>query len=672
MVALVRDFGRRYPAGRAGLGLLGGVLAMAAALAVIAGAVVFADRSVLHFWHEIRTVYRDHGVGSRLDFTWFFYGMQTAWQHADPIQRLYSIPAQDRWMQQNHFPYDHSDVFGYPPPFALLWSPLAALPYVAARQLWTQINIGALGVGMAIAAWHASPRFGLARWLLLASMGLWAVSLNSNFYWGQPNAITLALVALGVAGVLRPHPRPWQAALGGIALGLGAVFKLTPVVVLAYLPIRWLLTLHTDRGRAAGIGALAGWATIAVTCAAAGLVLGWPTLSIYLHQTIPAVERSAWAHGAAPWNQSFRGILMNWHHTDRWLTHASDLFALGVFALAGAVVALRPALDFRLEAALAALLVLLCSPSLEDHHLTVAILPWVLVWGYLLDRLSDWRKFWLLPLLLTFVGASVALVAPNRLHWPPVLLGGSVGVPVPPGDYDRVYMLGAASYGPVAFTLRLQYRGAGTGSVAANWPDWWSPDNPLHPVLSGIAENAGKVSNGHVGLYGFSYPVRSGATLTGLGLPAKLPQQNGGPEALHVVAVTLERADGGGFVQVPLAYNARGIASSAGTRARQEVTFDGNGNLFWTGAWQQGMQRFTVGGTRVPFAMPGANATANVLNIPPAATSPAPGGPKWLQVVLGKAPSFVAIALLFGTAWLAAAAEAGEPDGPRDSAVWGH
>lgn len=712
MVALVRDLGRRHPAGWAAAAVLGRILAVVAALAVITGAALFADRSVLHFWHEIRPIYHDHSINSRLDFTWFFYGMQTAWQHADPAHRLYSVAAQDQWMQRQHWPYDHSDLFGYPPPFALLWSPLAALPYVAARQLWTQINIAALGLGLVVAAWHASPRFGLARWLLLAGMGLWASPLTGNFYWGQPNAITLVLVALGLAGVMRPgrtahrpvadpppdalpvarplpvtRPRPatsppgpqslgadawwsWPAALGGVALGLGAVFKLTPLFILAYLPLRWLLDFRGARGRAAGVGALTGWATVALTCAAAGLVLGWPTLTTYVHQTIPAVERSAWMHGAAPWNQSFRGILMVWHHPDRWLTHASDLFAVGVFALTVAVVALRPDLDYRLEAALAALLVLLCSPSLEDHHFTVAVLPWILVAGYLLDRLADWRKWWLLPLVFTFIGASVALVAPNRLHWPPVVFGGSVSVPVPPGNYDRVYMLGAASYGPVAFTLRLQYRGAATGSAAAHWPDWWSPDNPLHPVLSGIAENAGKVSNGHVGLYGFSYPVRPEDTLTGLGLPSKLPQQNGGPEALHVVAVTLGKA-GGGFVQVPLAYNARGIASAANTRARQDGTFDGNGSLFWSGVWRRGLQGFTVSGARVPFAMPSA-AAANVLNVPPTATSPAPGGPRWLQVVLGKAPSFTAIALLFVTAWVAAAAESGPARDSKKASAWGH
>lgn len=664
MGALDRRLGRWASSGPVAVALLGRVAALLLALAVLAGAAYFADRSLLHFWHEVGPIYRSHSVSSRLDFSWFFYGMQTAWMHTDPVRSLYSITAQDAWMTAHHLPFDHSDVFGYPPPFALLWSPLASLPYLAALRLWTEINLAALGVGVGIAAWHASPRFGWARALVLAGGALWAQPLVSNFYWGQPNALTLALVALGLFGIMRERPTRWTAVLGGVAVGLATVFKLTPAVILVYLPVRWLLSRRAERGRAALVGAVAGWATVAVTSVAAGVALGWQTLPQYAFRMIPAVERSAWAHGAAPWNQSFRGILMVWpRHNAHYLTHAADLFGVGVFLLAVLLVALRPALDVRLEAALVALLVLLCSPSLEDHHFTVALLPWVLLGGYLLDRLSAWRRLWLLPLAAAFTVASVALIAPRQLHWPPAFLTGAASVPVPAGRYNRVDMLGGATWGPVRFTLRLRYAAGPAGAVQGNWPDWWSPGNPLQPTISGAAVDAGKVSNGNVGLYAFSYPVRPGDTLVSLGLPAGLPQQSGGQEGLHIVAVTLERAGGTSasrFVPVHLPYNARGIAWAPGARVATAISFDGSGNLFWSPTWNAGPFTAVVQGGPVPFELPAARAAANVLSVPAPSSGVVVvtrGGPKWQQVVVGRAPFFLGIALLFVVAGAAVAVE---------------
>jgi len=652
----------RAPQGRLRLAAtLGGrSLALLAALATLALAALFLRQSLHFFWGEVGPIYRDRSLSSQLDFSWFFYGMQVVWRHTDPAQRLYSIPAQDAFMKALHFPYDSSDLFGYPPPFALLWSPLAALPYVAARTLWTQLNLVALGVGLAAAAWHASPRFGLARFVVLGSAGLWATTLQSNFYWGQPNALTLALLALGLLGICQQRPRPWAAALGGVALGLAAVNKLTPLVVLAYLPLRWVLTRRTDRGRAAGIGACAGWATVAASSALSGQVLGWSTLSTYVRQTIPAVERSAWAHGPAPWNQALRGVLMLWEHNAHTLNHQALLFGVALFALVVLLGALRPALDVRLEAALCALLVLLCSPSLEDHHFTVAILPWILLGGYLLDRLPAWRRAWLWPLAGLFAVASLGLIAPARLHWPPALPVRAISVPVPPARYSRVFMLGAATYGPVTWTLHLRYRGAPTGALTAVWPDWWSPGQPLQPAIVGVAEERGTVNNAHVGLYAFGYPVSAAAPLLDLRLPSGLPQQNGGPEGLHLVAVTLQTA-AGGFVQLHLPFNARGIAASARQGQAAPGSFDGGGNEFWSPDWPAGVLQERVGGTLVPFIPSSAQAAFNTLSAPePAGAAVGPASRRqYLSTVFADAPGLVALGLLLLVAAVAAAGDGG-------------
>lgn len=657
---------------RARPGSLGPQRWLEAAAAVVAAAVAAA--SLLHFWHAVGPIAGNRGIGSRLDFSWFFYAMRVAWDHRNPAQRLYSVAAQDLWMRRHHFPYDHADLFGYPPPFALLWAPLGALTYEAARQLWTEINLLALGLGIAVAAWHASPAFRWWRWLLLAGLALWAQPLISNFYWGQPNALILALLALGVAALCRPRPPRWAAVLGGIAIGLAAVLKVTPAILLVYFPLRWLGDRRSPRGQAALWGSAAAWATAGAACLASGLVLGWSLLPTYVLHTLPAVEHSAWVHGPAPWNQSFRGILMIWPgHAPHALTRDSELFGLGALGLCLLLVLRRPALDPRLEAALASGLVLLCSPSLEDHHFTVAILPWLLLGGYLLDRgaawlanLRGWPAFLpagvgalcLVPLGGAFAVASLGLAAPSHLRWPPPLLAPRVTVPVPAGRYQRVFILGSASYGPVPFMLRLLLRGAPARAVPTSWPDWWSPGRPLTPVLTGAAVRAGHTSNPRVGIYGFAYPVPSAHDLRGIAFPAALPRRNGGQEALHVVAVTLERASPATprYLPLSLAGNAHGIAATPNARVAPQRSFDGTGNLFWSPTWPAGRFTATVSGSSVPFDLPSGAARRNVLSLP----APNAPGPGWFSMVVDRAPFFVAIASLF----LATGAATLEGDGP--------
>lgn len=638
-------------------------------VAAVIVAALLADHALLRFWHQIAPIYRSHALGSRSDFSWFFYGMQAALRPG-AASHLYNVGAQDLWMRSHGFSYDHLDMFGYPPPFALIFAPLGALPYAAARTLWTQINLVALGVGIGVAAWHAGPPRSIARRLLLVAGALVFQPLYANFYWGQPNALVLALLALGLWGIFRERPQRWAAVLGGVALGLGTVLKLTPAVVLAYLPLRWLLDRQGSRGQAALLGAVGGWVTVAVASAAAGAVMGWSVLWTYVAQAVPAVERSAWGHGPAPWNQSFRGLLMIWHRSAPWLGHASDAFAVGVYLLALLAVVLRRRLDPRLEAALAGLLVLLCSPSLEDHHFTVALLPWVLLGGYLLEQAGRWqglRSAALLPVAAAWLVGFVALVNPAQLHWPPTLPVRSVSIAVPAGTYDRVYLLGAASYGPVQFHLGLRYRGAPSGSLAADWPDWWSPGKPLPPALRGEAVSGGQVHNASVGLYAFAYPVATRGELVALQLPRTMPSSNSSSAALHIVAVTLRRPNGS-LVQVHLHYNTRGIAPSAAANAAKTLSFDGAGNLFFSPAWPGGTLETVVSGASVSFALPSPTAAANTLSVPPPASAVVVARPGRLHTLLTRAPYLVGISLLFLAAWLAGVLGPEPREGPEPEA----
>ena len=634
----------------------------AAHVCAVTLAAAFAVWALGHFWSQIAPIYRTTALNSRLDFTWYDYAFQTVWRHLDPTRHLYDVARQDRWMVAHHLPYDHTDLYSYPPQFALFWSPLAALPLPAARTLWTQINLGAFFLAVAVAAAYARPRLEPAGWLLLVGLGLLAHPVRGNFFWGQSDALTLLLVTLGLASCLRTNPSRGAALVGGACLGLAAVFKVTPTIVLVYLPSRWALGRDTPRGRSAGLAGLGGWIVVAVSSLVVGWTMGWSILTTYVRQTLPAVEHSAWLHGPAPWNQSFRGILMVWGVNRPGLTTAADTFAVAVLVALLALVALRPQLDVRLEAAGAALLVLLCAPSLEGHHFTVAVLPWLLLGGYLLEALP--RRAWAWPAAAVFALGSAAFIQPTVVHWPPAWLTlGGRRLAVPPGRYRRLYLLGASSYGPVQFTLHLRYRGGARGSLAAVWPDWWSPGRPLAPAIAGLA--VGHAPRGQrVGIYAFRYPLDPSRTLEALVLPSRLPAQHGGPSALHVVAVSLRTA-AGGLRTMPLGgiANADGIVPGPSAGGLDHTSFDGAGNDFWSTHWPTARTwRTRVNGHPVGFRLPRPGRRAfNVLSTPAATQT---NGTSWPSVLVNRAPHFVSIAAFFISTLALAFTESARPRRP--------
>ncbi len=218
-------------------------------------------------------------------------------------------------------------------------------------------------------------------------------------------------------------------------------------------------------------------------------------------------------------------------------------------------------------------------------------------------------------------GWSPAAVAPAALHWRTPFLRPTAGFAVPAGHYRTLYLIGAASYGPVHFAITLRYRGAPAAAIAADWPDWWSPGNPLPAVIAGSAVRGGQVAHA-VGLYAFACPLDQGTDLVGVRLPAQLPQQNGGQEAVHLVAATLARA-GGGYLTVPLRFNADGLVPALSFQPPGGGSFDGYGYTFWSPHWPGASLTADVGGAEVPFALPPPRAGDNVLS------DPAPAPPPW-------------------------------------------
>jgi alpha-1,2-mannosyltransferase len=110
--------------------------------------------------------------------------------------------------------------FASTPLVAWLFAPLTLFSEPVAYAIWTFLSLAAL-----VLAWHiAAPYKGLAKFtLLLLALGL--APFYANFYFGQPNTILMALVAIG--WWLCIHDRPFAA---GAALALATSIKPQAVI----------------------------------------------------------------------------------------------------------------------------------------------------------------------------------------------------------------------------------------------------------------------------------------------------------------------------------------------------------------------------------------------------------------------------------------------------------
>lgn len=176
---------------------------------------------------------------------------------------LYALSPGDRPIQLN--PPFYTSPFLYPPSFALLWRPLAALPAEAGLWAWWAAT------GLTLTWWlgqrmrDSGLRTALAALVLAFPIGQTIATANLNGF---------VLVAFGVCWTWRDRPRA-----SGLVVGTLAAWKLFPGFLILWMVI-------TGRWRAAvwAIGACAAWTV-------AGLFLVGPDVTLtYLRDVLPATE----------------------------------------------------------------------------------------------------------------------------------------------------------------------------------------------------------------------------------------------------------------------------------------------------------------------------------------------------------------------------------------------
>lgn len=173
--------------------------------------------------------------------------------------------------------------FVYPPFAAVLFGPLAWLPFPVLAAAWTVAGVALLAVVV--------RRCGAAGPLLVASVALatWLDPVRTTLYLGQINLVLLALVACDLSG--RPDSR-WR----GVGVGLAAALKLTPLLFVAHL-------LLTRRFRAAATAL----GTFVVAGAVGFLVAPADSVTYWLRGTFLAADRIS--DVAGPSNHSLTGFL---------------------------------------------------------------------------------------------------------------------------------------------------------------------------------------------------------------------------------------------------------------------------------------------------------------------------------------------------------------------------
>jgi alpha-1,2-mannosyltransferase len=245
--------------------------------------------------------------------------------------------------------------FTYTPCAALLFTPLAWLPWGVLRWLAVAGNLTLLTV-CAHLAWGMVGARGTHRRVAAAATAavlLWTEPVQETLRFGQINLLLLALILYDIS-------RPAHARTRGIGIGLAAGLKLTPAIVIPYL----FLTGRAREGRNALL-ALGASLFLAYAVLPRESLRYWGGL-FFDDTRVGPVQ--------LPGNQSLRGMLIRFtHHMPPpdvvWVTLAA-IVAVGGLALAATIARTRPGDPRRDLAGLSvtALTGLLVSPISWTHH----------------------------------------------------------------------------------------------------------------------------------------------------------------------------------------------------------------------------------------------------------------------------------------------------------------
>ena len=317
--------------------------------------------------------------------------------------------------------------FSYPPFAAASFAAMSYLSLLVLAWGLTAASFAALVVAIWMTLASIGVPAGRARTgcvLAAAAVALWTQPVQSNFGRGQINLLLMAAIIWDLRPAVGGHigragtgteghgtGRWWT----GIATGVAAGVKLTPLIFIPYL-------LVTRRFRQAAVAAAAFAATVGIGFAVlpGASVTYWQNALFDRASGRPRANMKFFF--ASAWNQSLRGYLSRILQHDQiamvpWLIAAALTVVTGLLCAAWLYRDGYPMLGL-LTCALTGLLI---SPVSWLHH-WVWVAPWLAALGgmALLSRAASWR-IWLF---------TAGLIALAFVNWPslPVLTGTKHGM----------------------------------------------------------------------------------------------------------------------------------------------------------------------------------------------------------------------------------------------------
>lgn len=365
-------------------------------------------------WMTVQNFQRLGLAHDQADFNFFYFAFDTVHNHLTEIGRLYDRGYLFDRLDALGAGVDRArhDVYGYPPQFAVLLSPLGALGLGAAKIVWL-VSGGVLFVAslwMLATILVPGNEAGARRRFFLFSLAIGA--LSHPFYlevqFGQSNFLIFFL-AVSTFYLRYERRNSW---LAGVPIGIAIILKMSPAAIALFFLLRkdWRLNVS------ALLTAVAGTLLTAA-------VAGWDVVLRYPFQSLPTAMKVTAQFGPAPWNSSFRGVLerviadlgLAVPHT--LVSAAAALYVLLVLAAFASITwNARP--DRHRDIACAALLPLMVSPVVERTHALLLIVPVLamaaLVWNRPWPRPADPSRVWFTRHVIG-IGVVVAIAAVNPI-----------------------------------------------------------------------------------------------------------------------------------------------------------------------------------------------------------------------------------------------------------------
>lgn len=280
--------------------------------------------------------------------------------------------------------------YQYPPPFVLLALPFALLGPDLGNAAWMVFLVGCFVAGCALLPVRWEIKLAI---FLIGAVG-WPFIFGVRI--GQVAPILFGLFAVGWRWLDRP-------AISGLAVGIGAVLKLQPVVVLGWFGVRrdW---------RAVAVG-VAGAVAIAVAAALVGLG-AWADLLSLLRNLSNAID--------IPANVSL-GAMAYQHGLG--LGNASIVQAVGVVAVIGLVVLCGLKASSEAGYLVAVVASQVVSPIMWTHYALILLLPvaWLLQrrqwWAAAIPVSQAWVLLPFMPIEIYPIGFYLLLLALPIVDW---------------------------------------------------------------------------------------------------------------------------------------------------------------------------------------------------------------------------------------------------------------